>query len=153
MKRLLLVLLALVILTSMAYGQVNVTYKINASTVAGAGITDTTHQVQVCGSEVGPEGDDRWENNFLTWDDSSPLAQNIAGDYWELTIEYPDSMIGWRMAYKVRYKDNEAAEFTWEDYPPGNRMFVLPDTDTTLAMADSNKKGAAHYTETDRIRV
>ncbi len=151
MKRLLLLTLAVLLLAGLAFGQVNVTYRINASTVTGIGITDSTHKVQICGAEVGPPGEDLWENNFLTWDDSSPLATNVGGDYWVLTIEYPDSMIGWRMAYKIRYKANEADEFTWEDND--NREWVLPDSDTTLALAYINNAYTPPYQVTDSLDV
>ncbi|MFO7889858.1 MAG: T9SS type A sorting domain-containing protein [bacterium] len=151
MKRLLLLTLAVLLLAGLAYGQVNVTYRINSSTISGIGITDSTHQVQVCGSEVGPPGEDYWKNVFLTWDNASPLATNVGGDYWELVIEYPDSMIGWRMAYKFRYKTNDADEFTWEDND--NREWVLPDTDTTLALGYISNGWNPPYRETDSLDV
>ncbi len=132
-------------------GPVTVTYMVNMSKVDDA--TDTTYTVQICGAEVGPEGQDLWQNNFLTWDDASPVCESVGGDYWKLSITYPDSMIGWRMAYKVRYKATEDPSFTWENYPDGNRMFVLPGSDTTLAMAYADNSWEPPYTETDSIDV
>lgn len=152
MRRTLALIFALCFISGLAYAEVNVTYKVNTSTVTGIGIADSTHQVQVRGSEVGPPGEDLWQNNFLTWDDTSPMAQNTGGDSWELTIAYPDSMIGWRMAYKIAYKHNQDDEFTWESFD-GNRMYTLPDEDTTLAMAYVNNAWDPPYTETDSLDV
>ncbi|MBN2416317.1 hypothetical protein JXO52_10770 [bacterium] len=151
MKRLLLVTLAVVLLAGLAFGQVNVTYRINISTVAGVGIADSSHQVQVCGSEVGPVGQDLWENSYLTWDDASPLATHVSGDIWELTISYPESYVGWRMAYKIRYKSNMADGFSWEN--GDNRMWVMPAHDTTLAMAYVNNAWDPPYRVTDSVDV
>lgn len=153
MSKKLVLLLAIVMLATFAFADVNVTYRINVSTISGVGVTDSTHQVQVCGAEVGPEGQDIWSNLFLTWDDASPLATNVGGDYWELTIAYPDSMIGWRMAYKARYMGEDDDAFNWEDYPDGNRMYVMPATDTTLAVAYVNSSWTPPYTESDSMDV
>lgn len=152
MKKLLVLLMVSLMVVGFTFAEVNVTYRINVSTIAGVGVTDSTHQIQVCGSEVGPEGQDLWQNNFLTWDDTSPLAEHVSGDIWELTIAYPDSMINWRMAYKVRYQGPNDDAFIWEAFD-GNRMYTLPDTDTTLAMAYVNNGWTPPYTETDSIDV
>lgn len=144
----------MVLLTAFAFADVvNVTYVVNTSTVSGQGLTDSTHTVQICGSEVGPEGIDIWSNIFLTWDDASPLATNVGGDYWELTIAYPDSMIGWRMAYKVRYKANDADDYSWENFPDGNRMWTVPAADTTLQIAYAENSWEPPYTPSDSVDV
>ncbi|MCF7885793.1 MAG: hypothetical protein K9M80_04785, partial [Candidatus Marinimicrobia bacterium] len=155
MKRLLIILIASLMLLGVTFAEVNVTYRINVSTITGVGVTDSTHEVQVCGSEVGPEGQDLWQNNFLTWGDDSPLAEHISGDLWELNISYPDSMIGWRMAYKIRYKGPNDDGFNWEELTieGGNRIYTLPDSDTTLAVAYVNNDWNPPYTETDSVDV
>ncbi len=150
MRKKLVLLLTLVMLVSFAFADVNVTYRINVSSIEGVGVADSTHQVQVCGSEVGPEGQDLWQNNFLTWGDDSPLATNVGGDYYELTIAYPDSMIGWRMAYKARWMGPNDDGFNWEGVD--NRMWTLPANDTTLAVAYVNSM-TPPFEETDSLDV
>lgn len=147
----LLMMLALIAVTS--YADVTVDYIVNTSTMQG--VTDSTHQIQICGSEVGPEGVDKWYNLFLTWGDDSPLATNVGGDYWKLSVTYPDSMVGWRMAYKVRYKANDDDGFSWENVtiPGGNRMYVLSASDTTLAPAYVNNDFNPPFAPSDSVDI
>ena len=153
MKKLLVILM--VIFATFAFADVTVTYVANMSTLTGMGATDSTYAVQIRGSEVGPEGTDNWYNIFLTWGDDSQNATNVGGDYWELEVTYPDSMIGWRMAYKICYMDtvNEEAYHWEENVVGGNRMYVLPATDTTLAVAYVNNDFNPPYTPSDSIDV
>ena len=151
MKNVTALLIVLAMVSVGTFATVTVDYMVNTSTIQGC--TDSTHQIQICGSEVGPEGVDHWYNFFLTWGDDSPLATNIGGDYWKLSIEYPDSMIGWRMAYKIRYKSLDDDGFTWENYPPGNRMYVLPASDTTLAVAYPDNEYNPPYTPSDSVDI
>jgi len=152
MKKATVLLMMLAMITVSAFADVTVNYIVNTSTMEG--VTDSTHQIQICGAEVGPEGVDHWYNLFLTWGDTSPLCTNIGGDYWKLTIAYPDSMIGWRMAYKVRYKALDDGAFTWEDVTGGgNRMWVLPATDTTLAPAYVNNDFNPPFTPSDSVDI
>jgi len=153
MKRATVLLMMLGLIAATAFADVTVNYIVNTSTLQG--VTDSTHQIQICGAEVGPEGVDHLYNFFLTWDDSSPLAMNMGGDYWKLTVAYPDSMIGWRMAYKVRYKANEDDAFAWENVtiPGGNRMYVLPASDTTLAPAYVNNDFNPPFTPSDSVDI
>ncbi|MDZ7797850.1 MAG: hypothetical protein U5N56_12835 [Candidatus Marinimicrobia bacterium] len=144
-------ILLMVVFAVFAFADVNVTYVVNTSTLTGMGVADSTHEIMICGSEVGPEGTDNWYNLFLTWNSPetggpSPTATNVGGDYWELEIAYPDSMIGWRMAYKLLYKSTEEDNFNWENIA-NNRMYTLPDTDTTLQVAYvNNVLGPSLYT-------
>jgi len=152
MKKATVLMLMLTLIAVSGLADVTVNYIVNTSTLQG--VTDSTHQVQICGAEVGPEGVDKWYNLFLTWGDESPLAANIGGDYWKLTIAYPDSMIGWRMAYKVRYKANDDDAFTWENVTGGgNRMWVLPANDTTLAVAYVNNDFNPPFTPSDSVDI
>ena len=153
MKKLLVILM--VIFATFAFADVTVTYVANMSTLTGMGATDSTYAVQIRGSEVGPEGTDNWYNIFLTWGDDSQNATNVGGDYWELEVTYPDSMIGWRMAYKICYMDtvNEEAYHWEENVVGGNRIYVLPAVDTTLAVAYVNNNYDPPYTPSDSIDV
>ncbi|MEA3391853.1 MAG: hypothetical protein U9Q91_02615, partial [Candidatus Marinimicrobia bacterium] len=148
MKKILVILM--VMLAAFALADINVTYVVNTSTVGGMGATDSTYEVLICGSEVGPEGTDNWYNIFTTWGDDSPQALNVGGDYWEYTIAYPDSMIGWRMALKLRVKPENAEAFDWENND--NRMWVLPSSDTTL-VAYVNNNFDPPYTPSDSVDV
>ncbi|MDX9777607.1 MAG: hypothetical protein RBT43_02470, partial [bacterium] len=149
-----LFVLLMVMFSTFAFADVTVTYVVNMSTLTGQGAADSTHLVQICGSEVGPEGSDKWYNLFLTWGDDSPLATNAGGDYWKLEVSYPDSMIGWSMAYKIRYKSTEEDAFHWEDnVVGGNRMYNLPATDTTLAVAYVNNDFNPPYTPSDSVDI
>ena len=67
MKKVIVIAMALMMFIGVAFANVEVTYVINTSTILGVAVTDSTYEIQVCGSEVGPPGDDRWSNNFLTW--------------------------------------------------------------------------------------
>ncbi len=153
MKKILVILM--VMLTAFALADVSVTYVANMSTLTGMGATDSTHLVQIRGAEVGPEGVDKWYNIFLTWGDDSQNAVNVGGDYWELTVAYPDSMIGWRMAYKICYMDsvNEEAYHWEENVVGGNRMYVLPAADTTLQVAYVNNMWNPPYVPSDSVDV
>lgn len=154
MKKLLVILM--VVFATFALAEIDVTYVVNMSTLTGMGATDSTYEVQIRGSEVGPEGTDNWYNIFLTWDDASQNAVNVGGDYWELTVTYPDSMAGWRMAYKICYKSDTDESYNWENVtiPGGNRMFTMPASgDTTLAVAYVNNDFNPPYTPSDSIDV
>jgi len=145
MKKMIILLMA--VFAVFAFADVNVTYVVNTSTVTGQGVTDSTHQVQLCGAE-----NSYAYNIFLTWDDSSPLATNVGGDYWELTIAYPDSMIGFEMAYKIRYKALEDDAYIWENIS-GDRLYTLPSADTTLQVAYVDNGWEPPYTPSDSIDI
>ncbi len=154
MKKILVILM--VVFATFALADINVTYVANMSTLTGLGATDSTYEVQFRGSEVGPEGTDNWYNIFLTWGDDSQNATNVGGDYWELTVAYPDSMAGWRMAYKICYKSETDEGYNWEQNIVGgdNRMFVMPASgDTTLDIAYVNNDYNPPYTPSDSVDV
>ncbi|MFA6618070.1 MAG: T9SS type A sorting domain-containing protein [Candidatus Neomarinimicrobiota bacterium] len=147
MKKLLVVLM--VVFATFALAEINVTYVVNMSTLTGMGATDSTYQVQICGAEKAYA-----HNIFLTWGDDSPLTSNVGGDYWELTIAYPDSMIGWDMAYKIRYKSETDDGFSWENVPGGgDRHFTMPAADSVLQVAYVNNGWEPPYTPSDSVDV
>jgi hypothetical protein len=147
MKKLLVILM--VMFATFALADVDVTYVVNMSTLTGMGATDSTYEVQICGAEKAYA-----HNIFLTWDDTSPLTTNVGGDYWELTITYPDSTIGWEMAYKIRYKSDTEEAFNWENLPGGgDRIFTMPAVDTVLQVAYVNNGWEPPYTPSDSVDV
>jgi len=147
MKKLLVILM--VLFATFALADINVTYVVNMSTLTGMGVTDSTYEVQICGAEKSYA-----HNIFLTWGDDSPLTTNVGGDYWELDIAYPDSMIGWDMAYKIRYKSETDEGFNWESVPGGgDRHFTMPAADTVLQVAYVNNGWEPPYTPTDSVDI
>ncbi|MCK5149197.1 T9SS type A sorting domain-containing protein [bacterium] len=145
MKKLLIVAM-LLLSVAVVSAQVNVTFRFNTAGMSGEGATDSTFQVRMVGQErntaIGVT-----HNNFLSWDDNSPLTTNVGGDYWEHTIAFPDSMIGFAIDYKTRYKRATDDDFNWEG--GGNREFVIPATDTTLAVAYIEHGFTPPFTVTD----
>ncbi|MEA2077818.1 MAG: T9SS type A sorting domain-containing protein [Candidatus Marinimicrobia bacterium] len=147
MKKILVILM--VMFATFALADVNVTYVVNMSTLTGMGATDSTYTVQLCGAEKSYA-----HNIFLTWNDESPLATNVGGDYWELELTYPDSMIGWDMAYKIRYMSETEEAYNWESVPGGgDRHYTLPSSDTTLQVAYVNNGWEPPYTPSDSVDI
>lgn len=143
MKKLLVILM--LAFATFALADVNVTYVVNMSTLKGMGVTDSTHSVQICGAD---------NDVALSWDDASALTTNVGGDYWELKVAYPNSMVGNDIEYKIRYKGNDEDEYKWENYPSGgNRNYTMPSTDTTLQVAYVNNAWEPPYTPSDSIDV
>ncbi|HPI28190.1 MAG TPA: hypothetical protein PLS75_06910, partial [Candidatus Marinimicrobia bacterium] len=60
MKKATVLMLMLTLIAVSGLADVTVNYIVNTSTLQG--VTDSTHQVQICGAEVGPEGVDKWYN-------------------------------------------------------------------------------------------
>ena len=154
MRKVAIALFILSLTATFAFGQVNVTFQVNSSTVEGW--TDSTTTVQIRGGEHNLENDS-WYNNVLQWSAESEEAMNVGGDYWEATVAFPDSMIGWEIPWKIgatlHNPDGTSADF-WEDVPGGgNRNFILPDTDTTLTQAYVSNLYDPPYTPTDSIDV
>jgi hypothetical protein len=143
MKKILVILM--VMLATFALADINVTYVVNMSTLTGMGATDSTYSVQICGSD---------NNVALTWTDASSLTTNVGGDYWELEVAYPDSMVGDDIAYKIRYKGNDEDAYNWENFPGGgDRHYTMSSIDTTLQGAYVNNGWEPPYTPSDSIDV
>ncbi|MCK4530368.1 MAG: hypothetical protein KAU44_04255, partial [Candidatus Marinimicrobia bacterium] len=143
MKKILVILM--VMLATFALADINVTYVVNMSTLTGMGATDSTYSVQLCGSD---------NDVALTWTDASSLTTNVGGDYWELEVTYPDSMVGDDIAYKIRYKGNDEDGYHWENFPGGgDRHYTMPTVDTVLQVAYVNTGWDPPYTPTDSVDV
>ena len=115
---------------------INVMFKCNTSTVEG--YTDSTHVIQVRGGiqEEGGPGTD-FDHTVLKNSALSPTIDNIGGDYWQGTIAFPDSFVGkevnWKLGATQTNIDQTTTDIT--EYASEYRKFILPDQDTTLALA------------------
>ena len=88
MKKATVLMLMLTLIAVSGLADVTVNYIVNTSTLQG--VTDSTHQVQICGAEVGPEGVDKWYNLFLTWGDESPLEGVSQSECTRMQWSNPD---------------------------------------------------------------
>ncbi|MCX7762321.1 MAG: DUF4623 domain-containing protein [Candidatus Kryptonium sp.] len=73
--------------------------------------------------------------------------RNLGGDYWQLAVDFPDTMIGRTLEYKFYAED-------WEDGP--NYSLTIPPKDTVLPLVFFRKQGFGPqppYTPTDSIDV
>jgi hypothetical protein len=73
--------------------------------------------------------------------------RNLGGDYWTLTVDFPDTMVGKVLEYKFYAED-------WED--GDNYTLTIPSSDTTLPFVFFRKQGFGPnppYTPTDSIDV
>jgi len=153
MKKVTIGFLLVLLSSAFAMASVNVTFNVNSSTVQG--FTDSTTVMQIRGGEHNL-ADDTWHNYILQWSDASAEAMNVGGDYWQATVEFPDSLVGWEINWKVGATlmniDGTTTDF-WEDVPGGgNRNFVLPGTDTTITAYVSHMYDPP-YTPSDSIDV
>lgn len=72
---------------------------------------------------------------------------NVGGDYWKLSIDFPDTMVGKTLEYKFYAED-------WEDGP--NHSLAIPASDTVLPLVFFRKQGLGPnppYTPSDSIDV
>ncbi|CUT02297.1 carbohydrate-binding module family 20 domain-containing protein [Candidatus Chrysopegis kryptomonas] len=131
-----LVLILTVSSIALAQGTVKVTFNVNTAT-SPKFLVDTS-LVEVRGSHplLGPWG-------------SAPTnrMRNLGGDYWTLTVDFPDTMVGKVLEYK----------FYAEDWEVGNNYtLTIPSSDTTLPFVFFRKQGFGPnppYTPTDSIDV
>lgn len=124
-------ILMLVALVTFAFADVNVTFRLNTSTMT-EGVTDSTAIMHVRGDMNG-------------WGDGNPLT-NVGGDYWETTIQLADGAYG----YKFTYTDALTGAVKWED-AIGNRNVTVAGADVVVDLAYFDD--VAPYTPTDSIDV
>ena len=158
MKNKLLLFLAIVLLVSIAFADVNVTFRANTSMVQG--LTDSLGYVDIRGTlNVGDpttyqEGD---------WSAEVDFCDNVGGDYWERTYTFDDSYVGGVVEFKfgvgiVDFITGDTASY-WENDAPGgesldNRSFTIPAQDTVLQMAFvGHPYGVAPFSDEEKIEV
>lgn len=126
-------ILMLVALVTFAFADVNVTFRVNTSTMA-EGATDSTAIMHVRG-------------DMNSWGDGNPLT-NVGGDYWETTILLAAGTFG----YKFTYTDALTGAVKWEDNIGGNRSVTVGDADTVLQVVYFDDNDGA-FTPTDTVDV
>jgi hypothetical protein len=152
MRSLITILVIVFTVGILAAQDINVTFLGNHSTVPD--FTDSTAIIQVRGGihEVG--GDGEWNQDILIWSDQSPAMTHTSGDYWKLVIPFPAAMAGdtvnWKFGATVLDSDGNETDF-WES--GNNRVFLIPDSDTTLALGFVSNDFDPPYTPSDSIDV
>lgn len=139
MKKMLVVLMSVMLVTSLAMGTVNVTFRANTSMVQG--ILDTAGYVDIRGNlQVG----DPTSYQAGDWTGDVDLLTNVGGDNWEIVWSFDDAYIGGTVDFKFggAVKDPILGTTTsyWENDLPGgeyldNRTFVIPAADSVLDVA------------------
>jgi len=131
---------------------VNVTFLGNSSTVPD--FTDSTSVIQVRGGIHVVGGDGSWNQDILKWGKESPAMTNTGGDYWKAVIAFPASMAGdtvnWKFGATLTDLDANETDF-WES--GNNRVFIVPDHDSTLALGYVSNGFNPPYMPTDSIDV
>ncbi|MBN1424351.1 T9SS type A sorting domain-containing protein [Candidatus Fermentibacteria bacterium] len=129
------ILMAVVALAACtASADVNVTFKLNTSTVNAYDIT-TASVVQVRGS-IAP----------ITWGNDSVNLTQVDGDYWEAVVPFPDAEVGNTLEYKFYAGDEFGG---WED--GDNKTLEIPATDTELELVYYNMGATPPFTPTEDI--
>ncbi len=127
------------LMTSLAFGQVNVTFRLNTANFAG-GASDSTHIFTLRGTMNGWAWPDEATEDTLI---------NVGGDYWEVTLPVT---VAEELSFKFVVDDG--VEDTWEDNLSADRAYTVPATDATIDLAYWDKDyGFDIFTPTDSIDV
>jgi len=138
MRKIFLTAVLLLAVSVFAFAQTTVKVTFNVNTATSPKLLVDTSRVEVRGSHplLGP-----WS--------SAPTNRmtNIGGDYWTLTVSFPDTMVGKVVEYKFYAED-------WED--GSNYSLTIPSSDTTLPFVFFRKQNWGPnppYTPSDSIDV
>ncbi len=120
MKKVLLALALVMLVATVSFAQVNVTFYLNTSTVPDT-VTERS-VVQVRGA-----------NAPLTWgDDTGGVMEHVDGDLWRVTLQFnPTDTVVYK--YNVRTNPDDEAAGGWEAGP--DLKLAFPASDTTLGVA------------------
>ena len=137
-RKIFLAAILLLAFSVFSFAQTTVKVTFNVNTATSPKLLVDTSLVEVRGSHplLGPWGSAA--TNRMT---------NLGGDYWTLTVSFPDTMIGKDVEYKFYAED-------WEDGP--NYTLTIPSGDTTLPFVFFRKQGFGPnppYTPSDSIDV
>jgi len=119
----------LVLLVSLTFAQVNVTFRVNTSTML-EGVTDSTGIMHIRGS-------------MNSWGDGNPMT-NVGGDYWETTIP----LTAGNYNFKFTYTDKVTNNLKWESV--SDRALTVG---TEAMVFEAYFDDIAPYTPTDSIDV
>ena len=152
MKKTLLVLLALTV--TVAFSQVNVTFRANTSTVQG--VTDTS-DVTAGGpglTGVDLRGEVQEYTSGAVWTPAADPMTSVGGDYWELTVTFPAATVGTEKQYKFGYNilnQDGTVTSNWEGTP--NRILTVPSADTVLDVEYVNSETGPFTDDADSLDV
>jgi len=137
-RKIFLAAILLLAFSVFSFAQTTVKVTFNVNTATSPKLLVDTSLVEVRGSHplLGPWGSAA-TNRMI----------NLGGDYWTLTVSFPDTMIGKDVEYKFYAED-------WEDGP--NYTLTIPSGDTTLPFVFFRKQGFGPnppYTPSDSIDV
>ena len=130
-QRIVLAVMAFMMISGVAWAQVNVTFVVNTSTLPDT--IRTTDFVEIRGAYAEgalPDG------NTIDWNNSSTLEPaNVGGDYWEITFQMNrDQQLTYKFWYGTDADNGGAYNTGWEG--GGDRILTLPAsgtaTDTTI---------------------
>lgn len=152
MKKALLVLLALTV--TVAFAQVNVTFRANTSTVQG--ITDTSDVTAGGAGLTGVDLRGTVQNvaSGGNWSAGMDPMTSVGGDYWELTITFPNDSIGTTQQYKYGFNvlnQDGTVTSSWEGTP--NRILTIPAADTVLDVEYVNSETGPFTDVADSLDV
>ena len=152
MKKMLIVFIAFFVSYAIA-ADVTVTFRANTSTVQG--VTDY-NDVTAGGpglTGVDLRGEVQEYTSGANWTPGADPMISVGGDYWELSVTFPEATIGTEKQYKFGYnvlnRDGTVTS-SWEGTP--NRILTIPTEDTILDLEYVNSE-TAPYTPTEDIDV
>ncbi|CAI8292130.1 MAG: Uncharacterised protein [Owenweeksia sp. TMED14] len=100
MKKIFTLALAFMIST-MAYGQVDVVYHVDVADYVASGNTIAANGIRV-GGNFATQGATNGSNAMLDWNptDSNSAMTDLGSDVWQITVTYPSTSIGVTQLYK-----------------------------------------------------
>lgn len=128
----LIVVIALFVGYAMA-ADVTVTFRANTSTVQG--VTDTSDVTPGGAGLTGVDlrGTVQQYASGANWIAGADPMVSAGGDYWELSVTFPEDSVGNNLEYKFGFNVlnlDGTVTSSWEGTP--NRPFTIPATDTVL---------------------
>ena len=148
----LIVIIALFVNYAIA-ADVTVTFRANTSTVQG--VTDTSDVTPGGPGLTGVDlrGEVQEYSSGAVWTPGADPMTSAGGDYWELSVTFPEATIGAEKQYKFGFNVlnlDGTVTSSWEG--TANRILTVPTEDTILPLEYVNSE-TAPYTPTDNIDV
>jgi hypothetical protein len=141
MKKMIIVVIALFVGYAIA-ADVTVTFRANTASVWG--VTDTSDVTPGGPGLTGVDlrGEVQEYSSGAVWTPGADPMVSVGGDYWELSVTFPEVTIGTKKEYKFGYNVlniDGTVSSNWEDTP--NRVLTVPAVDTVLALEYVNYQG------------
>ena len=122
MKKMLIVIIALFVNYAIA-ADVTVTFRANSSTVQG--VTDTSDVTAGGAGLTGVDlrGEVQEYSTGAAWTAAADPMMSMGGDYWELSVTFPEAIIGTEKQYKFGFNTlnlDGTVTSNWEGTPNRN---------------------------------